>query len=266
MKNKLIIGLLLATVIFLLLFLKQCSSTAELKQEIALAGQNQRALLDTVTAVKNRAGELQFQKSTLIASEKQLKELNKDLYDEVQKQKGKVMMLSSANAELSSQIAGLETALSEDEGDIEAAGDLAAGSYPKNFKLSWNYDTTFSDGNYRKLSGFTRLRFTNDSTFYPGLTDITKDAMGIKLITGLTKEGDDYKIFVKSDYPGFTVTDIQGAVIPGKNNPLFQGKPQKWGVGFSVGPNISVGRGLQGPAIYVGLGVTFGLTYNIIKF
>jgi hypothetical protein len=257
-----------AVIVLLLLFLKTCSSNANLKSEVARGEQNQKALLDTVRVTKNRAGELQSEKMTLIATEKELRELNKDLAGEIKKQKGKVLQLTQTNAELRTTIAGLKTELEEETltDNVLQRITIASGPiWPKTYRLKWAYDTTYSEGNYTKLAGFSRVSILNDSTIVPGLTDITENAQGFKLVTGLRKEGDDYHIFVKSDHPGFTVSNIEGAIIPGKNNPLF-GKPKKWGLGVAVGPNFSYGYGVGGPGLFVGVGATFGLTYNIIKF
>jgi hypothetical protein len=246
--------------------MKECSGNENLKAEIKRGQQNQKALLDTLRIEKNRAGELQAEKLTLVASEKELKSLNGSLYAEIQKQKGQVTQLTQANVELSTTITGLQTELEEERNDIDTHTVYVDGAtWPKSYRLKWSFDSTYSAGNYTKLSGFSRIRVLNDSTIVPGLTDITENVQGFKFTTGLTKKDGDYHIFVKSDHPGFSVSAIDGAVIPG-NNPMFQGKPKKWGLAATVGPNFSYGYGTGGPGLYVGFGATIGLTYNIIKF
>jgi hypothetical protein len=249
-----------AIIILLILLLKECGSSTDLKSQVERHQQNEKALLDTIRETKNRAGEIQTEKLTLIATKKELEKLNAELAAEVAKQKGNVLQLTSTNASLKSQNRGLRTLLEQipDNQDIT----IVESPWPKNYKLSWGMDTMYSSGNFKQLEGFTRLTLLNDSTVVPGLTDITKDVNGFKIVTGLTKEGDDYKIFVKSDHPNFGVSDIEGAIIPGKNNPLF-GSPKKWGLGATVGPNISYGFGSAGPSVYVGIGVTFGINYRV---
>jgi hypothetical protein len=252
----------IAIIVLILLLLQKCNGNAHLKQAVANGKQNQKALLDSLRQVKNRAGELQAEKLTLIATAKELELLNKGLYDEVKKQKGTVIQLTASNAELRSTIRGLQTNL-EPETTYVYLGETPR--WPKKYRLNWSYDSTYSAGNYTKLSGFSRISLLNDSTLLPGLTDITENTQGFKLITGLRKEGDDYQIFVKSDHPGFNVSNIEGAIIPGKNNPLFD-QPKKWGLGVTVGPNFSYGYGIGGQGLFVGVGATFGIHYNIIKF
>lgn len=253
--------LIVTAVVLVLLLLKECNSSADLKAKSARNEQNVRALTGTLAIAKNKANELQAEKSAFIATKEELKLLNAELHAEVQKQKGRVLQLTTANAELKQEIKGLKTQISID-GDIVR---LPGVNWPKAYKLSWGYDTTYTPGNYRKIFGFSRLSLMNDSTIRPGLTDITQDITGFRLVTGLIKEGSDYKIFIKSDHPGFSISGIDGAIIPGKNNPLF-GTPKKWGIASTFGPNISYGYGPSGRAFYFGFGITFGLSYNIIKF
>jgi len=249
-----------AVIILLALLLRECGSAADLKTQVERHQQNEKALLDTVKYAKNLAGEAQAEKLTLISTKKELEKLNKDLYFEIEKQRGKVLQLTSTNASLKSENRGLKTLIEQmpDNQDIS----IVESPWPKNYRLSWSLDTTYSPGNYKQLAGFTRLTLLDDSTMVPGATDITKDVNGFKIVTGLTKEGEDYKIFVKSDNPNFAVSDIEGAVVPGKNNPLF-GSPKKWGLGATVGPNVSYGLGLSGPSLYVGFGITFGINYRV---
>lgn len=251
-------GLALA---FMSLFLWECQKNSDMKAELARQDQNSRALLDTVKETRNRAGELQSEKLTLIATSDELKKFNAGLYEEMKKQRGVVLQLTAATGSIQQELKGIKTVLENDTSVKPLPGE----KWPKAYRLTWKKDTVYSPGNYHKISGFSRLRVLNDSTFVPGLTDITENESGFKLITGLKKEGSDYKIFVKSDHPGFKVSDIEGAVIPSKGNPLF---PQKrnWGLGITFGPTLSVGGSVTMPAPFIGLGVCFGLQYNIKEF
>lgn len=250
-----------AIAVLSLLFLRECGQNSDLRKEAERQSQNANALMDTVKIVVNRAGEEQAERLTLIATTEELKTYNQSLYNELQKQRGQVMQLVSTTASINSQVKGIQTTLDQDPEMPTPPGE----KWPKSYRLNWSFDSTYSVGNYHRIKGFSRLRVLNDSTFVPGLTDITENESGFKLITGLKKEGGDYKIFVKSDHPGFKVSDIEGAVIPSKGNPLF---PQKrnWGLGITFGPTLSVGGSVTMPAPFIGLGVCFGLQYNIKEF
>ena len=95
---------------------------------------------------------------------------------------------------------------------------------------------------------------------------ITTDELGISLTTGLTENGDFLEIFVKSTYPGFTPTSINGSLIDPTKSEVIKKyfPPKKWAIGVFVGygvyfdpMNIRVGNGLQ-----IGL----GLQYNILQW
>lgn len=241
--------------ITILLLLKQCNSTADAKREKKIADLNLATLNDTVRIVKNRAGELQSQKSILIADKDNLKNLNAELSSELKKQKGTVFYLQKTVIELKNQPPiSIHT--------VEYV-------YPNGSRaLKWSWDTTYSLGNSRSLAGESVFRIDTTQTEFrvrPLFTKITHDDMKIKLITGLKKDKDRYEIFIKSDYPGFTVTDIDGAFIP-TNDPIFGSppKPKRFGLGLNLGPGIYYNP--LNKNINVGIGVQIGLQYNFIKF
>lgn len=244
-----------------LLFLRECGMNSNLRKEAERQSQNTRALMDTVKTVVNKAGEEQSEKLTLIATADELKKYNQDLYEELKKQKAQVMQLVSTTASINSQVKGIQTTLDQDPDMPTPPGE----KWPKSYRLNWAYDSTYSPGNFQRISGFSRIKVLNDSTFVPGATDITQNSIGFKLVTGLEKDGDDYKIFVKSNHPGFKVSDIEGAVIPRKDNPLFP-QSSKWNWGITFGPAISIGGSITKPLPFIGLGACFGLQYNIKEF
>lgn len=242
-------------VVIILLLLRQCNSTADAKREKKIAEQNLFALNDTVREVKNKAGELQYQKGLLIADKKNLENLNSDLKTELDKQKGKVFYLQQVVADLKNEppiyIPTTEY--------VYPNGDRS---------LKWEYDTIFSPGNSRALSGesFFVIDTTNNKyKIKPLYTNITNDAMSIKITTGLLKKDDKYEIFVKSDYPGFKVAQLDGAFIP-TNDPIFGSppKPKRFGLGVNIGPGIFYNA--IDKSIGAGIGVQVGIQYNFINF
>ena len=73
--------------------LKQCNDKkdAALKNKIYLS--NLAALKDTVKIEKDKAGEIEYTKAALITENNSLKDLNKNLNDQVKKEKGKVVYI-----------------------------------------------------------------------------------------------------------------------------------------------------------------------------
>lgn len=263
-NNKFTLIVLLAAVVFLLLFLQQCNSNANLKKEKDLMEQNDKALKDTLSFTKTRNGQMQAEISTLVMDKGTLEKTNKGLYDEVREQKGKVAQINRVNAELRSQIVVLEGMIAKDmdepSGSVDAAGNYS--KYPINLTHSFKYDTTFSPGNYRRIAASTKLKLTNDSTVVPGSTTITEDVFGISFITGLEKKDDHYEIFVRSKYPGFQVTKLEGAIIP-QDDLLPPQKKKHWTVGPYVGGSINITR--EGATSFGG-SVGVGIMYSIFRF
>jgi hypothetical protein len=242
-------------VVIILLLLRQCNSTADAKREKKIADQNVYALNDSIKVIKNKAGELQYEKGLLIADKKNLESLNADLKKELDKQKGKVFYLQQVVADLRNQppvyIPTTEY--------VYPNGDRS---------FQWAYDTIFSPGNSRALSGesFFVIDTTNNKyKIKPLYTNITKDNMSIKITTGLLKKDDKYEIFVKSDYPGFSISQLDGAFIP-TNDKIFgtPPKPKRFGLGVNIGPGIFYNAIKQN--IGAGIGVQVGIQYNFINF
>jgi hypothetical protein len=246
-----------AMAILVLLLLKQCNSTADVKREKAIADQNVFVLKDTIRSVKNKAKELQFQHGILIADKNNLIILNAELADEVKKQIGKVIFLQSVVAELKNK--------------PPRYIPTTVYVYPDGRRsLKWNYDTTFSIGNSRAISGESFFKIdstTHEFKVIPMYTNLTKDLMSLKFTTGITKNTDlnRYEIFVKSDYPGFSVSKIDGAFIP-TSDPIFGSppKPKRFGVGVNLGGNVSYNPFTRTP--YIGIGIQVGLQYNFKQF
>ena len=96
---------------------------------------------------------------------------------------------------------------------------------------------------------------------------ITTDEFGMSLITGLTENKDGLlEIFIKSPYPGFKVTSIDGALIDPNESEVIKKyfPPKRWAIGFYGGYGIyydplkiSAGSGLQ---------IGIGLQYNILQW
>jgi hypothetical protein len=85
--------------------------------------------------------------------------------------------------------------------------------------------------------------------------------MGIKFYTGIKERERQIEIFVRSDYPGFSVSSIEGALIDPRKSEVIRSyfPPKKWGLGPQVGGTISR-EGKISP--YLGI----GLSYNFIRF
>ena len=243
LKRKDIVLLAIVAALCLLLF-RQCDSNLSLKSQIKIQNMNLDALKDTVRIQKNKAGEATYVRKTLLSSKEDLEKLNKGLAEELDKQKGKVIVI--------------EKVITETKVDTHYVNNYLTSYQNGNYSLDWKYDSLFSVNNYRKFSGksFFIVDTINNSVI-PGKTRIDQDEMGFSFITGL-------RIFVTPKYPGMKITDIEGAVIdPYKSDVLKSMFPnKKWSVGPYVGIGVGAGYGLNGkpiagPVFNIGLGVQY---------
>jgi hypothetical protein len=214
------------------------------------------ALNDTIRIQKNRAGEDMFVKKTLLADKNSLDKLNSDLSDELKKVKGQVIALQKVKAETKTEVQYVPTYVTK----------YTDGKY----SLDWKLDTTYSEGNYRKLSASSF--FEIDSLTHkisPGKTKIKEDVIGFSFVTGLREKDNSLEIFVTPKYPGMTITSMEGAIIdPHKSDVLKKMLPQKkWsfgpfaGVGIGAGSSFT-GTPIAGPVFCVGV----SLQYAWFKF
>ena len=260
MKDKLqnidIRLILLAGIVFLsLLLYRQCETEKSLRYDLQNAKNNQAALVDTVRASKNKAGELQFQIRSFISSIEDLKVLNADLAAEVDKQRGQV-------AQLTKIVGNLSTVHKEPIGGINTTNGQPCDSLGGSFISTWEDLKKYDSINWRSLKGQTTFNLKNKKLI-SSETKILVDEINFDLYTGLTQVDDHFEIFVKSNYPGFKPASIRGAYIP--NDKLCpKQEPKKWS--FGVGPQV--GLGIVGPNISFGyyFGVGFSIQYILGEF
>ena len=236
--------LMIGIVVLIAMYLLQCNGKSNLKDELKISKMNQIALGDSITTYKSKNGTLVYEKSILIASKKDLKDLNKDLYDEIKDLKKKPKIIFKEKIVVKHDTTKLETKIVR---------------YPDgSIGLKWDRDTTFSDGNFQKLAGETKFKL--DTTGIPSDINTTLDIneFGISFTTGLTEGDDTYEIFIKSNYPGFTVTDIQGAIID--KNMITSDESS-----FVFGPSIGPGLVFNGNGVHAGVIVGATVTWNLNK-
>jgi hypothetical protein len=240
--------LMIVIVVLALLYLKQCNRSSNLNSDLKIANMNQLVLNDSITTYKDKAGDLTYQKGILIASEKELKDLNKELYNEVKDLKGNPKIVIQERIRIKEVPFAVPTYITQ---------------YPDGYTgLNWRRDTTYSAGNYQYLSGETKFIYDSLGIRNP-TTFINTNEIGISFITGIKEGKDHYEIFIKSDYPGFTVTDIQGSILDKKmvttnESSVVFGPSIGYGVVFNPSGNISHG-------VTVGVTATFNLNKYIKK-
>lgn len=243
-------------VIILLLFLKQCNTISNLKTDLQLEEQNRISMLDTMEIIKSdKAGLIAF-KTTAVADKKKLKEINEDLLDELDNLKkkgvkGDIKTISRIKGNISppnDQPLEAEVVYINPEGEV---------------RLTLNLDTIYDENNSRHLAGY--VDFYIDSMKVKDVRAIlTEDEINIALSTGIVKMEDGiYKIYVQSDYPGFNVTDLDGAILDKKMLKELGLTEASWVIGPQVGYGYPYSGEKASP--YVGVGVTYNLNKEVKK-
>lgn len=240
-KILIIIG---AVITALMVFLYK--QNVDLKNQILVSTQNQKALLDSIHDVKDEMGRITSYKASFIAKGEELKQLNEDLYNEVKRLHGDVKFIQKSVSNIKLDPVIISNKVTE---------------YPDGTKeMSWIYDTTYNVNNSRLLEGSTRFKIDTLGNIIDKGTLIKRDELKMSFTTGLTQENGVYKIFVNSDFPNFKIDKLEGSIldqnlfIKSEEDDLIFG-PQ-FGMGF--GSNFT-------PQIYIGLGLTYNLNKQIKK-
>jgi len=243
-------------IILLLLFIGLAfgfNRYSRLTTQLAISEQNKKALADSVRVSENKVKDLVYSKNILIAEKGNLEQLNADLAAEVEKEKGKVREITRIVSEIKSDTVYITNML------IEYADGTKG--------LSWEHDSLFDTNNERHIAGVSRFDIDSNGVVSPLETTITKDDFKFNIVTGLVERNGNVEIFVRSDYPNFTVSQLDGAIIDPKKHPVMKKftKPKKWGIGPYVGVGIGVNTW---PNTNVGVGFQFGVgvTYSLFRF
>ena len=220
-----------------------------------IAKQNITALQDTLRKTETKLGEVEYAKSVLIAEKGNLETLNEDLATELKKEKGRVYELNNIVA-----------SIGESSTDTIVINNTIVEYPDSTYGLPFEYDTIYDTKNCRYIKGESKFRF-NKGIIEPLTTTISKDIIKFNLVTGLREKDDKLEIFARSNYPGFEIVELEGAIIDPTKHPVIKKftKPKRWGVGPYIGAGLGVNTT---PNPNVGLGISFGVgvQYSLIRF
>lgn len=242
------IAVTLFAIILFMLLMAQCNKTNTLNKKLTTSEQNVKALNDSVRQTQTKDNKPEFDKLALLTDKvSNLEKLSTDLAEEVRNTKGKTTYITKVGA-----------SIKHDTTYLPAKTTVTDSMITTNFSK----DTVYSQGNSRYLAGYT----TYDIKSGESLAAVTKDSLNLSLITGI-KNLDKGKpeIFVRSPYPGFTPTSIEGAIL---DPSLF--KPKNKQRLITIGLNIgytpitySLSKGLRlDPAQF---GASIGANINLSR-
>lgn len=263
-KNTFRNVLLVIVGLLLLSLAMTCNRNSRQAVDLNISKQNEKALSDSVRISINKVGEVEYSKNILVADIGDLEKLNKNLFDEMKKEKGKVSELTSTIISIKNK--NNDTVILPSKLIEYSNGDRG---------ISWEYDTIYDAKNYRRISGVSNFKINFTKTTYnvmPLNTNIIKFDIGFNIVQGLreTKNG-DVEMFVRSNHPGFEVSDLSSVIINPENNPILKKfttsatvKNKRFGIGINAGYGIYVDgkNNTAGTGIIAG----FGLSYSLFRF
>ena len=247
--------LLVLAIVFLFLFIRSCNGN---DRQINTLKQNVFTLKDSLRTYKDKTGQLVYEKGALISENGDLKSLNVDLANEVKNLKDHPLVVIKTVVKVVHDTTYIEIKSTN-------PGKWNGNTFTQNFE--WDLNNKYSLENYRLIEG--NFDIYVDSTFKLSTSKmkIVKDEFSMGMSTGLTENKDGLlEIFVKSDYPGFKVSKLDGALIDPKKSDVLKKyfSPKRWGLGIYGGYGISLNPITFIPATGIQIGV--GIQYNILQW
>lgn len=277
LNSKVFLYILLS--ILFLFILNYCNSYKDERRQNIINEQNISALKDSITMEKTKNGELQASILGFISTVDELESLNESLYKEIKEQNGEVLSLNRV-------IIGLEQdkkTLSDRLNELESIVGQPMFINDSVFSVSWTLRYDWDDNNFDIFKGNTYL----STSIKPGIsilniddltieeilsinhlnTEMVNRETQIELVFGQKIEDNKLRVFVQSNYPGFSASSLEGVLIDPSSSPYMkqlmktrQWFPNTWTIG--VGP--SFGYDILNSKPYLGVGVN--LNYNIYQW
>lgn len=192
---------------------------------------NIKALTDSIKYYKSKSGDMVAEKQAFVLEKiKELRQLNEDLYNEIQDMKNLVKPNDVTSAtQFSGEI-------------VNVLHDTTYVVQYDTIKNGFNHNFAFND-EWRDLEG--NVNYADESLSMA----ITKDVTRFDYTVVTDK---DNKVYIKSKNPYVKFDEFTGFTIPSK--------VQKKSKHFGVGPEIGVGVTTEGKVVpYAGIGVHWSL-------
>ena len=231
----------------------------DLNRDVIHHEQNVSALTDSLLFERTKTGELLVSIDGYITSEKTLKTLNRELWDEIQAQKGKVLMLTNTLIGIkqdSTELAKTIDELNVKIGELQQIGDK--------YTAPWTIPHKYNEKNYFTVKGATVVQVMSQDPFKMrhDTTYLTEFENHIDISYGQKVENNKLRVYILSEYPGFTVESMEGVLIdPSEWPSIFKPTKRHWFTGFGVGPELTVGWDFfqSKPAFVLGVGIHYNI-------
>jgi hypothetical protein len=215
--------------------------------------QNLSALQDKVRNYETKNGTLIYEKKALLGNISEVSKMNKELKKDIKDLEDHPIVITK-----------FKTKIIHDTLKMEVTGGEATFTDGKKI-VPFPFDTTIkhNDQNYRTLAG--KYIITVDSSLnMTSIFQIDKDEMAMSFTTGITEnDNKEVEIFIKSDYPNFTPSGIDGAIIdPTKSEVIKSYFPTKrWGLSPYIGYGFyaDFNKGIVGTGLNGGISLSYDI-------
>jgi len=253
------VTLLIGIVVLALMFLKQCQSTQDAKQEAQRHFNNLLAERDSVRILKSQNGNMLAEKSAFKLKYDELskdqKELVKRLELEGKKKPSTIIQTEIAYRDTSIIVPVLAT----QEGDQTELNFSHKPSLPGKNKLIIEGKLPYSIKIDSVLESNGKYKYT--STIVPQNAKLSMEQT-IDLVTGLYTDPKTGRLYVRASttFPGITFSDMQALDMvddPATKKALKQAR-KTFGLGLSVGYGLTLAKdGTFNAGPNIGLGLTY---------
>ena len=251
---------LIGIAVLVMLLLKQCNATADAKKEAERNFNNLLAERDSVRVLESKNGNMLVERAAFQLKYNELTEEQEELIDRLElsgKRKPSVVIQTEVVYK-----------------DTSIMVPVAATQEGDNTYLKFTHNPTLPGTNKLLIAG--QLPYTVDtdtiwdpsdkskfkfvSTVIPGTAKLSMEQK-IDLVTGLYTDPKTGRLFVRAStsFPGITFSEMQALDMvddPATKKALKQAR-KPFGIGFSIGYGLTVGKDgyIAGPS--VGLGLTY---------
>lgn len=244
-------------------FIQSLDNSNDLKRELKINEQNLLASKDTIKIIKNKNGDLEASKSIYITSEKELKNVNSTLNKKIKNIEGELITANRTVFKLKQDTTDLKKQIKYLKKKIGESIKINDSTWIMPWEIKYQYDST----NYDLFNGKTIVgifKFNNKYSLKHIDTELINRETQIDLVFGQRIVDGKFNVYIKTSYPGFKPSILDGALIDPNDNKYIkelikkrQFLPNTWniGVGATVGYDFLNLR----PAIVVGASITYSL-------
>lgn len=216
---------------------------------------NINALTDSIEIYKLKNGELLYEKTALVTTNKHIKEENEILYKEIKNIKDKLLTAEYYQGTIIHDTIYTNIYLS----DSTISGNI------KEYIYNWSYDTIYDTSNYYKINGICAIDLNKNNNVLLKNVIINKNEIGVSFVTGIKedKKSKFPEIYFKTNYPNFTITQMNGAVFDPRESATIKKffPPKRWGISIYAGYGLyyDINKSTLGYGFNAGIGMSYDI-------